>query len=192
MDNSGKIILDLCGGTGSWSRPYRDAGYDVRVITLPDNDVLTYDPPENVYGVLAAPPCQMFSICRTNTAKKPRDIDGSLKIVTACQRIILQCKPVFWAMENPLGMLRKLIGRPKFTFQPYEFGDRYSKKTDLWGYYNEPKKTPVKLTDEEINYQRKHHVHKYPAAKEMPGFSREARRAITPQGFAQAFFKANR
>ena len=30
-----KIILDLCGGTGSWSKPYRDAGYDVRVITLP-------------------------------------------------------------------------------------------------------------------------------------------------------------
>lgn len=28
MDNSGKIILDLCGGTGSWSRPYREAGYD--------------------------------------------------------------------------------------------------------------------------------------------------------------------
>ena len=30
-----KIILDLCGGTGSWSKPYRAAGYDVRVITLP-------------------------------------------------------------------------------------------------------------------------------------------------------------
>lgn len=30
-----KIILDLCGGTGSWSKPYRDAGYDVgRVFDL--------------------------------------------------------------------------------------------------------------------------------------------------------------
>ena len=26
------VILDLCGGTGSWSRPYRDAGYDVRIV----------------------------------------------------------------------------------------------------------------------------------------------------------------
>ena len=34
-----KIILDLCGGTGSWSKPYRDAGYDVRVITLPCYDL---------------------------------------------------------------------------------------------------------------------------------------------------------
>lgn len=43
--NQDKIILDLCGGTGSWSKPYKEAGYDVRVITLPDNDLFTYDPP---------------------------------------------------------------------------------------------------------------------------------------------------
>lgn len=30
-----KLILDLCGGTGAWSKPYKDAGYDVKVITLP-------------------------------------------------------------------------------------------------------------------------------------------------------------
>lgn len=34
-----KIILDLCGETGSWSKPYKEAGYDVRVITLPEYDV---------------------------------------------------------------------------------------------------------------------------------------------------------
>jgi hypothetical protein len=40
-----RIILDLCGGTGSWSKPYQEAGYDVRIITLPDYDVRTYIPP---------------------------------------------------------------------------------------------------------------------------------------------------
>lgn len=54
--NSDKIILDLCGGTGSWSKPYAEAGYDVRVITLPEHDVRTYIPPRGVYGILAAPP----------------------------------------------------------------------------------------------------------------------------------------
>ena len=34
-----RIILDLCGGTGAWSRPYKEAGYDVRVITSPPEDV---------------------------------------------------------------------------------------------------------------------------------------------------------
>ena len=72
-----KIILDLCGGTGSWSKYYKENGYDVRVITLPDHNVLTYEPPENVYGILASPPCTMFSIARNNkTAKKPRDLRG--------------------------------------------------------------------------------------------------------------------
>ena len=28
-----KIILDLCGGSGAWSAPYKAAGYDVRLIT---------------------------------------------------------------------------------------------------------------------------------------------------------------
>ena len=54
--NSGKIILDLCGGTGSWSSPYLHAGYDVRLVTLPLTDVRIYQPPANVYGILAAPP----------------------------------------------------------------------------------------------------------------------------------------
>jgi hypothetical protein len=36
LTNENKIIIDLCGGTGSWSKPYKDAGYDVRVITLPE------------------------------------------------------------------------------------------------------------------------------------------------------------
>ena len=34
-----KVILDLCGGTGAWSKPYKDAGYDVKLITLPQFDV---------------------------------------------------------------------------------------------------------------------------------------------------------
>lgn len=44
MDKGNIIVLDLCGGSGSWSKPFREAGYDVRLITLPDYDVLTYEP----------------------------------------------------------------------------------------------------------------------------------------------------
>ena len=41
-----KIVLDLCGGTGSWSKPYKEAGYDIRLITLPKQDVRDYIPPD--------------------------------------------------------------------------------------------------------------------------------------------------
>lgn len=73
MDKNDKVILDLCGGTGSWSKPYKEAGYDVRIITLPEYDVFEYEPPDNVYGILAAPTCTHFSFARTN-AKTPRDL----------------------------------------------------------------------------------------------------------------------
>ena len=65
LNNKNKIILDLCGGTGAWSKPYQDAGYDVRIITLPDYDVRLYIPPiDDVYGILAAPPCTEFSFAK--------------------------------------------------------------------------------------------------------------------------------
>ena len=191
VDYSDKIILDLCGGTGSWSKPYADAGYDVRVITLPDHDVLTYQPPANVYGILAAPPCTMFSLART-TAKTPRDFVGAMEVVRACLEIIWTARASgslkFWALENPTAHLRQFLGKPPMTFQPFEFGDRYKKRTDLWGYYNEPRKKPVVLTEQEIKNSR---VNTRPLPK-IPGLSVADRRAITPQGFAQAFYKANK
>lgn len=188
--NANKIILDLCGGTGSWSKPYRDAGYDVRLITLPDHDVRIYNPPENVYGILAAPPCDQFSLARGQ--KGARDIQGGLCVVEACLKIIWQCKPKFWAMENPMGLLRKFLGKPPLTFEPLDFGDDYTKKTDLWGYYKMPSFNKIKQSKESKTYQRINHMHKPPAAKMYPGTTRAARRAITPQGFAEAFYRANK
>lgn len=31
MINKNKIILDLCGAKGNWSKDYSDNGYDVRI-----------------------------------------------------------------------------------------------------------------------------------------------------------------
>jgi len=46
-DTMSKIILDLCGGTGSRSLPYKENGFDVWVITLPEYDVRTYKLPNS-------------------------------------------------------------------------------------------------------------------------------------------------
>lgn len=98
LTNERKIILDLCGGTGAWSKPYSDAGYDVRLITLPDHDVLTYTPLDNVYGILAAPPCTEFSFAKSNS-KYPRDIRKGMEIVAACYKIIWE---VQYKLPTPL------------------------------------------------------------------------------------------
>ena len=64
MENKNKIILHLCADIGSDSKPYKDAGYDVRLVGK-DIGVENYTPPENVYGIIANPPCPEFSFART-------------------------------------------------------------------------------------------------------------------------------
>ncbi len=92
LDNNHKTIISLCSGLGSWEKPYMEAGYKIIPITLPDNDVRTWQlPDEPIHGILAAPPCTMFSDARTN-AKTPRDLAGGMEIVLACLNIIYKCQ----------------------------------------------------------------------------------------------------
>lgn len=207
-----KTILDLCGGTGAWSKPYAEAGYEVINVTLPEYDVRTYELPDNVYGILAAPPCTMFSFARTN-AKTPRDLRGGMEIVFACLKLIWEAQyrlksdqqkypPLkFWALENPYyGMLRWFLGEPNFVFNPYEFGHNYQKKTAIWGYFRHPLKNPVELTQEarekaktnsqdlpKFDYMKSKDI----APEWFGKLNRQVRRSITPGGFARAFFEAN-
>jgi len=198
-----RIILDLCGGTGSWSDPYKDAGYDVRVITLPEIDVVTYEPPlENVYGILAAPPCTKFSRACWQIKLKDRDLIGGMGCVRACMNIIWRVQECgaqlkFWALENPDGHLTKFMGYPVFSFQPWMFGEtdfRATKRTMLWGYFKSPRKTVRKRTIPTVS------PHSRPAGDGTQDDSKVNRkwtrasveeRARTSSYFAKAFFDAN-
>lgn len=179
-----KIILDLCGGTGSWSKPYAEADYDVRVITLPAHDVLTYQPPIETHGILAAPPCTMFSIAR-QVSKIPRDLRAGMTTVEACLRIIWECRYQgtlkWWALENPVGYLRQFLGKPSLTFQPYYYGDAYTKRTDLWGYFTRPRRSTVRVPKGWV----------WEHIKSQGTLKRQEVRAVTPPGFAHAFFESN-
>ena len=107
----------------------------------------------------------------------------------------------FWALENPNGMLKFFLGKPAFEFNPYDFGDQYQKNTYLWGWFNEPKKNPVKLTEKQKELHKTNsqplpkfdYMKSKDIAPEMFGkLTRQERRAITPAGFAKAFFHSNR
>lgn len=194
-----KIILDLCGGTGCWSEPYRQNGYDVRLITLPDNDVLTYDPPKDVYGVLAAPPCTCFSIASSQYWHK-YDSTGqtlaALQVVRACLRIIEVCKPHFWALENPKGRLKRFIGAPVYSYFQYEFGGKFTKQTFLWGDFNTfIIKGPVNPNPVRLDEAKASDLYQLPDDYILKGSKmnkRSAQRSIYAPFFPQAFYEANR
>lgn len=226
-----KIILDLCGGTGAWSRPYEKAGYIVIIITLPFYDVLKTKIIKNyiifqggtakllkvrmndIYGILAAPVCTDFSFAKTN-AKYPRNMKRAMKLIIGCLNIIWGCQynlptPLakktnlkFWALENPYGLLRRYLGHPVMIFNPYDFGDAYQKKTCLWGFFDIPKKN----LNKEYTKNYIHHItpngkvgkkidrllNKEINFKGNESLTRKERRAITPAGFAKAFYESNK
>ena len=174
------IILDLCGGTGAWSKPYKDAGYEVVIVDV-DQDVRLFHTTAKIHGILAAPPCTHLAGSGARWwAEKGQDaLLESLSIVDACLRIVLLTQPKWWCLENPVGRLVHFIGKPKMYFDPWEYGDPYTKKTCLWGDFNEPVKNPVEPTEGSK-------MHLYP-----PSEDRWKLRSVTPPGFSQAFFVAN-
>jgi hypothetical protein len=161
-------------------------------VTLPEHDVRTWVPPsEPVHGVLAAPPCEEFSMARHGHAKNlraaPADFLRGMETVNACLRIILQTSPTWWALENPVGHLSQFLGTPRDVWEPADFGDAWTKRTAIWGSFNIPKRGPFvepqgggpfcTVCD--------------PARRRTSWCSNAAHRAITPAGFARAFFLAN-
>lgn len=187
-----KIILDLCGGTGAWSEPYKQNGYDIRLITMPDYDVRNYQPPSEVYGILAAPPCGCFS--RVGARWWPEmDISGktqeAIDIFRACLRLCQEAD-VFWVLENPPGRQFNLmpeLPRPTWQFQPYHFGNPWVKQTYLWGRFNPPWPTSIV---EPTATRRSPSGHTQGRIAYLPSSSPE--RARTPDGFARAFYEANK
>lgn len=176
-------ILDLCGGSGSWSQPYRDAGYHIEIIDLKNNQdirLLEYHR-LNVRGILAAPPCTDLagSGARWWEGKGEKALVDALATADACLRAVTIYKPVWWALENPVGRLRRFYGPPRLIFDPCDFGDSYTKKTLLWGEFNIPERNPVEPTEGSK-------MHLMP-----PGDERAELRSMTPPGFAGAFFCAN-
>jgi len=185
-NNNHRVILDLCGGTGSWSAPYKSNNYDVRVIDpqewLENNNgtgdvrLMEYMD-EEIYGILCAPPCTHFSGGGARWWEEKGEgvlLDG-LSVVDACLRIITMHKPKFWCLENPVGRLRKYLGDPSLIFQPHEFGDPWIKKTMLWGNFNIPKYNNVK-----------------PEFSLVSKYKDPRKRSMTPPSFAQAFFESNK
>ncbi|MGH9588527.1 MAG: hypothetical protein ACRD3F_16400 [Acidobacteriaceae bacterium] len=199
--NSNKIILHLCASQfGSDSKPYRDAGYDVRCITR-EIGVEDYHPPKNVYGIIANPPCTMFSIARSR-AKTPRDLREGMRLVKECLRIIWEAsydlpnpnqrhtELKFWVVENPYtGMLKEFLGKPAFVYSPEMFGANWTKRTALWGKFNEPKVLPLFSRPKLVGASVKDRFSPMTHNRNWQALTDE--RSIAAPEFTEAFFAAN-
>lgn len=130
-------------------------------------------------------------------------------LVKECQRIIAECQPKFWVIENPAtGRLKDFLGKPVMTYEPWEYGSPWTKRTALWGILNIPKKIYSRWEDVPKNpnlYIRPGRpkpsmafLHKS-AFKHIPEFqglqepdSDMEFRSLCSQNFAMAFYKENK
>lgn len=214
-DRCHKVIVSLFDASGEWSRPYREAGYTVLQYDHAHNDDIEDITAARIFddmyyaccgfhhdtlhtGILAAPPCTDFagSGARWWAAK---DEDGrtaeAVKLMRHTFNLIHHLDFEWWALENPVGrvntLLPELAEHGPWYWQPHWYGDAYTKKTGLWGTFNNklPRTNvePVMFTDS------KGHRGSWQWAK-LGGKSErtKALRSQTPAGFAQAFFAANR
>jgi hypothetical protein len=200
-----KTILHLCADTGSDTQIYRENGYKV-ICVGKDIGVENYKGSNDIYGIIANPVCLEFSTARSNG--KARNPEEGMFLVKECQRIISECPNLkFWVIENPArGVLRKFLGEPQFTYQPWEFGSPWTKHTALWGKFNIPKKIYTKWEEVEkipelytrpnrgkpsLAFMHKSHIQ---FIREWDCFKVDSDmefRSLCSQKFAKEFFKVN-
>lgn len=207
-----RLIVSLCDFSGNWPAPYTAPGYEIITVDLKHGrDVCTWQPPRRPWGVLAAPPCTHF----TNAGSAHwHDIPRvaflrSLEIVLCCLRLCEQAES-FWCLENPRGRLGRFIGPHAFEFQPWWYGDPWSKRTCLWGHFRVPQRRPIIPTHALVGGHRRQEPTaglfgrvQLPAASLVPlpsrlscrsakfHLARQTARSNTPPGFARAFREAN-
>lgn len=196
--NAGKVVISLFDASGEWSKPWREAGYDVWQFDIQHGDDINDFSAEyllekladdgldtgSVFAILAAPPCTDFSSSGAH-AWAAKDADGrtqaAVKLVGQTLATVELLRPAVWALENPVGRIGKMTGLPKplLTFQPSNFGAPYSKRTLLWGDFQTDLPTANVRATEGSKITTK-----------LSGSDKYGR-SLTPEGFAYAFFMAN-
>lgn len=203
-----KVILHLCADTGSDSWYYQqDPNYEVIKIGK-DIGVENYIPPKNVWAVIANPVCDEFSPARG--FDKQGDLEKGMFLVNHCLRIIKECHPKWWVMENPArGRLKDCIGKYRYDYQPWQYGSPWTKHTALWGEgFKMPKPTYSKWDEVPKNkdlwirkgrnkpnliYLHKsaiNFIDEFKKFKDNVSTDKEFR-SLCSQGFAKAFYEIN-
>jgi hypothetical protein len=148
-------------------------------------DVMEYELPNIPIAFLAAfPPCTHLAASGARWFTE-KGLDGLIEGLTLFNRAIKLAEQsnAPYLIENPVGMISTYYRKPDYTFQPWEYGDLWKKRTCLWTGNNF------------IMPQALHSV--LPSGvtsaihRMSPGPDRAEKRSITPPAFAQLVFEVN-
>lgn len=128
--------------------------------------------------MIAHPPCTYLAVSGARWwGKRRREQADAIAFV----RLLMKAPIPRIAIENPVGILTRVIGKPTQIIQPWWFGHHQTKATCLW-LQGLPDLRPsnVYLGDTVIG------VHQYMPLHFEPGTSKRHWRSVTYQGIANA------
>ena len=190
--NGNRTVISLFDASGVLAQPWADAGYNVVAYDLQTGSDINDFNAENlleqhgndeVFAILAQPPCTDYASSGAQWWKD-KDADGrteaSNELVRQVMRTVELFRPSVWVMENPVGRIQKLnkLPDPLLSFDPWHYGDPYSKRTLLWGKFDPNLPTAMVEPTEGSKIHRMSSSAKY-------------ERSLTSEPFAYAFFMAN-
>lgn len=127
------MIIDLCSGMGKWSEEVVSIDIDRKVKPTIVADV-RYLPLRKAIKprlVHASPPCKYLTLARARRyGYDEKGIAESFRIVAACFDAFDWLEPKMWTLENPVGVLRRLL--PGDVRIEYAAADYPHKKTSFW------------------------------------------------------------
>lgn len=184
------IVLELFSGYASWSKPFRDEGYEAYTLDYDpkfnadiQDDILKWD--YRAWGtrpdvIFASPDCTYFSIARARWGYPQDKLDWTVNLWNKTFEIIDYFKPKYYLIENPVGKARKYFPYGYHTVDycmyDYKIKGLYVKKpTDLW-------------TNISIEFRRCDRTHAH--VRNMSKVVRlKAKRAVIPEKLVQEIMK---
>jgi len=199
----GPVAVFLCDRTGIAAEPWAAAGVECWCVDLRHpvrrdrregninfvwGDVRSWAPPEEIRGRIvfgaAFPPCTNLAVsgARDFVKKGLHVLTDALETFAACERAFAWAGCPYF-VENPVGVVSTHYRKPDFTFEPWQYGDSWTKKTHLWagGGFVMPEPA-VKERPEGVTQK----IWLMP-----PSAERADLRGETPRGFARAVYEAN-
>lgn len=201
-------VLDLFSGLGGWSAPALAAGDEVVRVELEEwlpaeihADVRTIglaDLPWRPDVILASPPCEGFSVMNIGRnwyhdgTPKTEKAMLAVELVEAALRIVRECDPAYWILENPRDKLRVLpvvAGLDRRTVTYCHYGEQRMKPTDLWS----DRWPPSLVLDPPCRNGDPCHVRAPRGSRTgTQGFGDYWQKSVVPYPLAEAFLSAAR
>lgn len=190
--NYTRTVISLFDASGVMSRPWEEAGYNVIRYDIQNGDdindfdaemLLNRHGNDNIWAIIAQPPCTDFASSGAQWWAE-KDAKGltelSNELVRQTMRTLELFRPPVWWLENPVGRMQRLNGLPDpvLSFDPWHFGDPWTKRTSYWGNFNP--KLPTAMV-EPVEGSKVHQL----------SSSAKFERSLTPEGVAYAMFMAN-